>query len=136
VIAAAEYAPADAVRQKQFFNLLKVIRPNFKHEWIYIPAHTWINNIASDSTYIDFQTELITKNIMVADWRYKKGVESRKFKFNFRLESGAALAASGRNLDCYYEALEAVCAGNRREIKAMTGIDRTTIWRNLDKESV
>lgn len=133
VIAAAKYAPADAVRQKQFFNLLKVIRPNLKHEYIYIPAHTWINNIASDSTYIDFQRELENKGLMVSNRKYLVGVESRKYKFNFRLETGAALSSGGRNLDCYYEALKTLCRGDQREIHALTGINRMTLWRNFQK---
>ncbi len=133
VIAAAKYAPADAVRQKQFFNLLKVIRPKLKHEYIYIPAHTWINDIASDSTYLDFQRELESKGLMVSNRKYTVGVESRKYKFNFRLETGAALSSSGRNLDCYYDSLKTLCAGDQREIQALTGINRMTLWRNLQK---
>jgi hypothetical protein len=138
VIAAAKYAPGEAVRQKQFFNLLKVIRPNFKHEWIYIPWHTWVNDIASAKTYRGFQMELLAKGLMVADWRYKKDVESRKFKFNFKLESGAGLTSNGRNVDCYYDALKTLCAGNRREvireIHSLTGITKKTLREHVNKE--
>jgi len=58
VVAAAQFAPGDAVRQKQFFNLLGVIRPKFHWDWITIRAETWRDDIAGARTYTKFQREL------------------------------------------------------------------------------
>ncbi len=128
---AAKFAPADAAKQKQFFKLLGVIRPVFHHEWITIRAERWRDDIASDSTYIDFQQELESRGLMIPDKHYIIGSKTRKYKFNFKLPAAAPLSLDGRNIDNYYEALKMVCRGDQREIHSLTGINRMTLWRNL-----
>jgi hypothetical protein len=131
VLMAAKFAPGDVVKQKQFFNLIKIIRPNFHWKWILIHSKKWIHQIASDSTYKDLKKELQSKGLMQIDRRYIVNSESQKYKFNFQLDSGEPLTdADGKHIDTYYEALEAVC-GSGRGIQELTGVNRMTLWRNL-----
>jgi hypothetical protein len=136
VLMAANFGKGSATLQKRFFNLLKIIRPNFfKYDWIYIPAHTWRDEIASRNSYKEFQRELEAKGLMITDNRYRIGVESRKYKFNLQLDSGAALQKEGRNIDSYYEALETGFNGELNAIESVTGINRMTLWRRFQKQN-
>jgi hypothetical protein len=133
VMMAAKFAPGDAWKQIKFFNLLKFIRPVFHWEWVTIRGDRWQNNIAGRK-YTKFQRELERKGLMVSDLQYIKGSQSRKFNFNFELDDGEALKdAAGRNIDNYYEALEAVC-GNRREIQKLTKIHSGTLSNIYNKQ--
>ncbi len=134
VLLAAKFAPGDAAKQKQFFNLIKLIRPRFHWQWISIRCDHWRGIIASKGTWKSFKEELITSGLMIEDKRYIVGSESRKYKFNFQLDEGATLEdLTGRNIDSYEEA---VCAAfkNGQEIKAVTNINERTIRRYLENK--
>ncbi len=137
ILAAAKFAPGDAVRQKYYFNLLGVIRPKFHHEWITIRAETWIAHIASSETYLRFERELEAKGLMVSDRQYVPGSKSRKYKFNFTLEDAPPLVIDGRHVNSYYEALKTAYSGDSGATQAIiahiTGLNRMTVWRNFQK---
>jgi hypothetical protein len=136
VVAAARFAPGDAVRQKQFFNLLGTIRPKFHWEWITIRAETWRDDIAGARTYTKFQRELESRGLMVSDKNYTIGSKTRKYKFNLELDQGVPLTGNGRNIDDYYEALKMVCNGRRREIQELTQINERSLRRRLNRPEI
>jgi hypothetical protein len=137
VLMAAKFAPGNVVKQKQFFNLIKIIRPNFHWKWILIHSKKWIHQIASDSTYKKLKKELQSKGLMQIDRRYIVNSESQKYKFNFQLGSGEPLTdADGKHIANYEEAVVTVFNNNRREIKAATGISDSTLDRYLGKAKI
>ncbi len=133
VLMAAKFAPGDAVKQKQFFNLIKLIRPRFHWQWISVRCDHWRGKIASKDTWKDFKKELLERGLMIEDKHYVAGSQSRKYQFNFKLDDGATLEdLAGRNIGNYEEA---VCAAfkNGHEIKTVTSINERTVRRYLEK---
>jgi hypothetical protein len=120
----------DAVRQKELFNLIGYCRQRSRHEYKYIPATVWKSGIASYKTYISLQEELEQKGLLTSIRSYRVGIESRKYKLNLNLNKTDILQFDGRNITDLYEAYNVFYGGNRRAIQAVSGIDRTTIWRN------
>jgi hypothetical protein len=127
---AAEMFSGNAVRQKELFNLIGYCRRRSQHQHIYIPATVWKSGIASYKTYISLQEELEEKGLLTSIRHYRVGQECRKYKLNLNLNKTDILQFDSRNITDIYDAYNTVYNGNRRAIEAVSGIDRTTLWRN------
>jgi transcriptional regulator of acetoin/glycerol metabolism len=61
---------------------------------------------------------------------YKAGVFSRRYQVDLPTTDEQPIMQDERNIDEYYVALKT--AFKLQEIAELTGIDRTTLWRNSD----
>jgi hypothetical protein len=130
LIFGAKLFPKDAVRQKQFFKLTSFCRPRKHHDWIFISHRIWTEEIASKRTFEEFQNELKERGIMRSINHYKAGEFSRRYQLDLPQTSEEPLMQDERNIDEYYIALKT--AFKLQQIAELTGIDRTTLWRNSD----
>ncbi len=128
----AELFKADAVRQKQFLNLISYVRPRQHHEWVFIPRHVWREDVAGSRTYKSLIADLEDKKILESNNSYRVGEYSKRFKLKLPQTNEQPLAFDGRNNTDFYDALW-TAHGSIREIAEATGIDRTTIWRHFQK---
>jgi hypothetical protein len=128
LIFGAKLFPGDAVRQKQFFKLTSYCRAREQHEWVFISWRIWTEEIAHDTTYRKFQQELQERGIMRVINHYKAGDYSRRYQLDLPKTDERPLMRDERNIDEYYTALKT--AFKQQEIAELTGINRTTLWRN------
>ncbi len=129
---AAEVFRGDAVRQKQLINLIAYMRPRRRHEWIFVPAWVWFEEIASKDTYKKFIAELEERGLLESNNSYRVGHYTKRFKLKLPATSEQPICFDGRNIGDFYDALW-TGYGSIREIAESTGIDRTTIWRQFQK---
>jgi hypothetical protein len=132
---AAELFKGDAVRQKQLINLISYVRPRRRHEWIFVPTWVWQEEVASMHTYKKFIAELEGKGILEVNNSYRVAHYSKRFKLKLPATSEEPLSSDERNITEFYDALWQAY-GSTREIAEATGIDRTTIWRQFQKEKL
>ncbi len=125
---AAKLFPADAVRQKQFFNLASFCRARKQHEWIFISKQIW-DEIASWRTYQKFQQELEERGVMRSISAYKAGAYSRRYQLDLPQTEDKPLRRDERNVDNYFEALKT--AFNWQEIAELTRLPSKTMYRNI-----
>jgi hypothetical protein len=130
---AAELFKGDAVRQKQFIKLASYIRPRQHHEWIFIPRHVWSDNVASKDTYKKLIADLESKGILESINSYRVGHYSRRFKLKLPATSEEPLSFDERNITEFYDALWQAY-GSIRDIAEATGLNRMTIWNNLQQQ--
>jgi hypothetical protein len=128
----AELFRGDAVRQKQFAKLASYIRPRQHHEWVYIPAWVWREEVASKDTYKKFISELEAKGILESNQSYRVGHYSKRFRLRIPKTSAQPISFDGRNETEFYNALWQ-SFGSVRSIAEATGIDRTTLWRKYQQ---
>jgi hypothetical protein len=128
----AELFKADAVRQKQFLNLISYVRPRQHHEWVFIPAWVWREDVASWKTKDRLIEILEEKGILESNNSYRVEHYSRRFKLKLPQTNEQPLAIDERNVTDFYDALW-TAHDSIREIAEATGIDRTTIWRHFQK---
>jgi hypothetical protein len=129
---AAELFKGNVVRQKQLINLISYIRPRQHHQWVFVPAWVWREEIASKDTYKKLVAELEGKGILAVNNSYRVGHYSRRFKLNLPATSEQPVSKDNRNITDFYDALW-TAHGSIKEIAEATGIDRTTIWRHFQK---
>ncbi len=127
---AAEIFKGDAVRQKQLVNLISYVRPRRRHEWIFVPTWVWQEEVASMHTYKKFIAEIEGKGLLESINSYRVGHYSKRFKLKLPQTDQQPIALDERNITEFYDALWQAY-GSTREIAEVTGIDRTTIWRNF-----
>jgi hypothetical protein len=129
---AAEIFKGDAVRQKQFINLISYVRPRRRHEWIFIPAWVWREQVAGVRTYHQLKADLESKGILESINSYRVGHYSRRFKLKLPATGEEPLSFDERNITDFYEALR-TAHGSIREIAEATGLNAMTIWRQFQK---
>jgi hypothetical protein len=129
LIFGAKLFPGDAVRQKQFFKLASYCRAREQHDWIFISRRIWREEIAGTRSYRQFQQDLERKGLLRSIQSYKAGEYSRRYQLDLPKTGESPLLSDERHVDDYYEALKA--AFNLREIAELTGIERTTLYRNF-----
>ncbi len=129
---AAEVFKGEAVRQKQLIKLIAYARPRQHHEYIYIPAWVWFDNVASKDSYKKFQSILEAKGILESVHTYRINYYSKKFKVKLPMTSEQPLKADGRNITDFYDALFQAF-GSRNAIKEVTGLNRMLIWRKYQQ---
>ncbi len=128
---AAEIFKGDAVRQKQLVNLISYVRPRRRrHEWIFIPAWVWREQVAGVRTYHQLKADLESKGILESINSYRVGHYSRRFKLNLPATDEQPLCVDERNVTEFYDALW-VGFGSVRDIADITGLNRKAIWRNF-----
>jgi hypothetical protein len=132
---AAQIFKGDAVRQKQLINLISYVRPRRRHEWIFIPAWVWIEQVASMNTYKKFIAELESKGLLESINSYRVAHYSKRFKLKLPATSEEPLSFDERNITEFYDALW-TAHGSVREIAEATGLERMTIWRQFQKEKL
>ncbi len=130
---AAELFKGDAVRQKQLINLISYMRPRRRHEWIFIPAWVWREEVASKDTYKKLIAELESKGLLESINSYRAGHYSRRFKLKLPATSEETLTFDERNITDFYEALWQAY-GSVTDIAEVTGLNRMTIWNNLQQK--
>jgi hypothetical protein len=130
---AAEIFKGDAVRQKQLINLISYMRPRRRHEWIFIPAWVWREEVASKDTYKKLIAELESKGLLESINSYRAGHYSRRFKLKLPATSEETLTFDERNITDFYEALWQAY-GSVTDIAEVTGLNRMTIWNNLQQK--
>lgn len=106
------------------------MRAREHHEWIFISARIWTEEIANWTTYKRFQQELEEKGLMRSIQSYKVGEYSRRYQLNLPHSESPYIIRDERNIDDYYEAL-AAAFDSQQEIAELTGIERTTLYRNF-----
>jgi hypothetical protein len=126
----AELFKADAVRQKQFLNLISYVRPRQHHEWVFIPAWVWFDNVASKDTYKKFIAELEERGLLESNHSYRVGEYSKRFKLKLPQTNEQPLAIDGRNTTDFYDALWHAY-GSVRDIADLTGFNRMTLHRQF-----
>ncbi len=131
----AELFPGDAVRQKQLFNLAAYCRPRFHHDWIWIPAHIWRDDIACVRTYKGLIAELEEKKLLKVDHNYRIGEYSKKFQLKLPKTKATSLLQDERNAEQYYQSLR-LAFPSLRDIADVTGLARNTLWRHFQQEGV
>jgi transcriptional regulator of acetoin/glycerol metabolism len=108
------------------------MRPRRRHEWIFVPAWVWFEEIASKDTYKKFIAELEERGLLESNNSYRVGHYTKRFKLKLPATSEQPICFDGRNIGDFYDALW-TGYGSIREIAESTGIDRTTIWRQFQK---
>jgi hypothetical protein len=127
---AAELFKGDAVRQKQLVNLISYVRPRQRHQWIFLPAWVWIEQVASKDTYKKFIAEIEGKGLLESINSYRVGHYSKRFKLKLPATSEEPLTFDERNITDFYEALWQAY-GSVTDIADITGLNRKAIWRNF-----
>jgi hypothetical protein len=127
---AAELFKGDAVRQKQLVNLISYVRPRQRHQWIFVPAWVWIEQVASKDTYKKFIAELEGKGLLESINSYRVGHYSKRFKLKLPATSEEPLTFDERNITDFYDALWQAY-GSVTDIADITGLNRKAIWRNF-----
>jgi hypothetical protein len=130
---AAELFKGEAVKQKQLVNLISYVRPRRRHEWIFVPTWVWQEEVASMHTYKKFIAELEGKGILEVNNSYRVAHYSKRFKLKLPATSEEPLCSDERNITEFYEALWTAYASTR-EIAEATGLNRMTIWNNLQQK--
>jgi hypothetical protein len=130
---AAEIFKGDAVKQKQLINLISYVRPRQRHQWIFIPRHVWSDNVASKDTYKKFIAEIEGKGLLESINSYRVGHYSKRFKLKLPKTNEQPISIDGRNITDFYDALWQAY-GSTREIAEATGLNRMTIWNNLQQK--
>jgi hypothetical protein len=134
LLEAAKWFPADVVNQKRYVALVAYVRPRSHHDWVFIPYHVW-HAIAGKHTYQDFVKELEQRGVLESNRQYKTGLFCRRFRLILP-ESSLILCEDERNVTNYYDALRVAFNNDPRLIAEAMKIDRTTVWRHLQKKSV
>jgi hypothetical protein len=129
----AELFKGDARRQKQFINLTTYMRPRQHHEWVYIPAWVWREQIAGTRTHLPLIASLEEKGILDVNHSYRVGSYSKRFKLKLPKTSEQPISFDGRNTTDFYQALWQGF-GSVKSIADITGMDRTTLWRKYQQE--
>jgi hypothetical protein len=132
LLEAARLFPADAVRQKQFINLVSYYRPRSHHDFVFISYRLWTEEIAASRTYRSFIQDLKKHGVLESVDSYQVGGFSRKYRLKLPASS-APIQQDGRNVTHYYDALQVAFNNDPRVIAEAMKIDRTTIWRHLRK---
>jgi hypothetical protein len=130
LIFGAKLFPGDAIRQRQFFKLASFARAREHHDWIFISARIWQEEIANWTTYKKFQQELEEKGLMRSIQSYKIGEYSRRYQLDLPQTEKPSVARDERNIDDYYEAL-AIAFDSPQEIAELTKINKMTLWRQI-----
>ncbi len=130
---AAELFKGDAVKQKQLTKLIAYMRPRKRHEWIFVPTWVWQEEVASMHTYKKFIAELEGKGLLESNNSYRVDHYSKKFKLKLPTTSEQPIDIDGRNITDFYEALS-TAYNSIREIAEVTGLNRMTIWNNLQQK--
>ncbi len=128
LVFAAKTFYGDPVRQKQLAALCAYYRPRSRHDWVFVPAHVWREQIASNRTYLNFINEIEQKGLLKANKQYRVGEHSRSYQLALPATSEPPLQHDDRHIDNFYEALDAACT-SRREIAELTGIHERTMRR-------
>jgi hypothetical protein len=128
LVFAAKTFYGDPVRQKQLAALCAYYRPRSRHDWVFVPAHVWREQIASNRTYLNFINEIEQKGLLKANKQYRVGEHSRSYQLALPATSEPPLQHDDRHIDNFYEALDAACS-SRREIAELTGIHERTMRR-------
>lgn len=131
LIMAAKLFPADAVRQKQFFNLASYCRARQHYDWIFISKRIWEHEIANWSTYKKLQQELEQRGVMRSVPYYKAGEFSRRYQLDLPQTSEPSLMKDERHIDSYFDALDMAFEGDRRAISDVTRLNKMTLWRHV-----
>ena len=131
----AKAFPGDAIRQKQFFKLASFCRAREQHEWIFISARIWQEEIANQRTYKGFQQELEEKGLLRSIQSYKVGEYSRRYQLKLPHTENPYVVKDERNIDDYYEALT-TAFNSPREIAELTKLNRMTLWRLNQEKSL
>jgi hypothetical protein len=126
---AARVFHGDVVRQKQLVALCAYYRPRSRHEFVFVPAWVWREEIASVRTYQSFVADLEQRGLLQSNRHYRVGEHSRRFKLNLPATSEPPLQRDSRHTTNFYDALD--LAYSRREIAALTGINERTIRRHF-----
>jgi hypothetical protein len=135
LIRAAKLFPGDAVRQKQFINLIAFARPRHQHHpWLFISRRLWTEEIAGSRTTSGFIAELESKGLLEIKRDYLANEFSRRYKLKLPKTDDAPIQSDNRNATDYYEALRFAFNDDLREISDLTKLDRTTLWRNFRQE--
>jgi hypothetical protein len=129
---ASEIFKGDAVRQKQLTKLIAYMRPRRRHEWIFVPAWVWREEVASKDTYKKFIAELEGKGLLESINSYRVGHYSRRFKLKLPETDQQPICFDERNITEFYDALWQAY-GSTREIAEATGLNAMTIWRQFQK---
>jgi hypothetical protein len=129
---AAELFQGDAVRQKQFINLISYIRPRQHHEWVFIPSHVWREDVASWKTKDRLIAILEEKGILEVNNSYRVEHYSRRFKLKIPQTNEQPLAIDERNVTDFYDSLW-TAYGSIREIAELTGFNRMNLHRQFQK---
>jgi hypothetical protein len=127
---AAKIFPGNAVRQKQLIALIGYYRPRRHHDWVFIPAWYWRDEIAHKDTYKGLVEELETKSILEVNRHYIRGEFCRRYRLKLPATSKQPIQRDDRNVTNFYEAL-AIAFPDQRAIADITGLNRMTIWRHL-----
>jgi hypothetical protein len=130
---AAEIFRGDAVRQRQFIQLASYVRPRQHHEWVYIPAWVWREQIAGTRTHLPLIASLEEKGILDVNNSYRVGSYSKRFRLKLPKTSAQPISFDGRNTTDFYEALWQGF-GSVKSIADVTGMDRTTLWRKYQQQ--
>jgi hypothetical protein len=128
---AAKVFPGSAVRQKQLTALIGYYRPRRHHDFVFIPAWYWREEVANDRTYKAFLEELETKGLLKINKHYSIGEYSRRYKLELPATSKPPIQRDDRNVTNFYDALG--IAYTRREIAAVTGLNERTLRRHFTK---
>jgi hypothetical protein len=129
---AAELFRGDAVRQRQFIQLASYVRPRQHHEWVYIPAWVWREEIASKDSYKKLISDLEAKGILESNQSYRVGHYSKRFRLSLPKTSAQPLAVDGRNETEFYPALWQAFR-SVKDIADVTGLNRMTLWRKYQQ---
>jgi hypothetical protein len=129
---AAKVFPGSAVRQKQLIALCSYYRPRRHHDFVFIPAWYWRDEIAHKDTYKGFVEELETKSILEVNRHYQRGEFCRRYRLKLPPTSQQPLQRDDRNVTEFYDALG--IAYTRREIAAVTGLNERTLRRHFKKK--
>ena len=135
----AQVYPGDVVNQKRLFALTCYMRPRAKHDWVYVPAHVWRDEIAHKDTYNSFVADLEGKGLLesVMSYRHVENYPDLSYSRKFRLKLPEApyepIKEDGRHVQDYYDAL-LLKLGTVKEIVAFTGVTHQRFYRFLGQK--
>jgi hypothetical protein len=115
------------------------MRPRACHDFVYVPARVWREEIANDRTYHAFKQDLESKGLLdsVMSYRHIEGLPNASYSRKFRLKlpscSSEPIQYDGRNEHNYYQAL-LLSLGSVREAVALTGVSKQRFYDALKRQ--
>jgi hypothetical protein len=136
----AEVYPCDVVNQKRLFALACYMRPRARHDFVYVPARVWREEIAHKDTYHAFRQDLEAKGLLesIMSYRHVEGVPDMSYSRRFRLHlpntSDEPLQTDNRNEHDYYQAV-LQATGSVRDAVALTGVSKQRFYDAISYQS-
>ena len=115
------------------------MRPRSHHDYVYVPARIWREEIANDRTYHAFLKDLEEKRLLesVMSYRCVKEVPelgySRKFKLYLPDTIKEPIGQDNRNEQDYYQAM-LLGMGSVREAIELTGVPKQRWYEAIQRD--